>query len=185
MMKPEPSEVTCRGAFGLGPRKFLNRSSSGEPGGSCGIAFCVGAFKVWLVEMFTTVGSSLSARSAKESGAGRAETAEGKLSARIAQARMERKREGMSGSGGEESGGILGSPVRNKQGKKAQKPAAGGFLPFMLLQRFQPQLMKTALSVRPSQRASRKAVIGIKAATRRALGFPPGGGYIPRDDITR
>src|SRR3954468_11238895 len=120
MMKPEPSEVTCRGAFGLGPRKFLNRSSSGEPGGSCGMAFCVGAFRVWLVEMFTTVGSSLSARSAKESGAGRAETAEDKLSARIAHARMGRKKESMScpGSGREESEGILGSPLRNKQSKK-------------------------------------------------------------------
>jgi hypothetical protein len=31
-----------------------------------------GAFKVWLVEMLTTVGSSLVTRSAKESGAGRA-----------------------------------------------------------------------------------------------------------------
>src|SRR6185295_5127511 len=72
MMKPEPSEVTWRGALGLGPRKFLNRSSSGEPGGNCGMAFCGGAFKIWLVLILTTVGKSLFARSAEESGAGRA-----------------------------------------------------------------------------------------------------------------
>src|SRR5690348_7667157 len=102
MMKPEPSEVTCLGAFGLGPRKFLNRSSSGEPGGSCGMALCMGAFRVWLVEMFTTVGNNLSARSAKESGAGRAKPGEDRLSATIAQARtaQERRRESMSGPGG-------------------------------------------------------------------------------------
>src|SRR3954468_24176097 len=72
MMKPEPSEVTWRGALGLGPRKFLNRSSRGEPGGSCGMAPCGGALRGWLVEILTTEGSSLAARSAKESGAGRA-----------------------------------------------------------------------------------------------------------------
>src|SRR5476649_1116082 len=85
MMKPEPSEVTWRGVLGLGPRKFLNRSSSGEPGGSCGMAFCGGAFKVWLVEMLTTVGSSLPARSAKESGAGRAQAGDVRVSAKMAQ----------------------------------------------------------------------------------------------------
>src|SRR5579885_3546322 len=106
MMKPEPSEVTCRGAFGLGPRKFLNRSSSGEPGGSCGMALCEGAFKVWLVEMFTTVGSSLPARSAKESGAGRAEAGDTRLNVKRAQAKMGRKRKGMSGPG--DGGGIGG-----------------------------------------------------------------------------
>src|SRR3569832_936914 len=73
MMKPEPSDVTWRGLLGLGPRKFLNRSSSGEPGGNCGMAFCGGAFKVWLVEILTTVGSSRLASSAKESGAARAQ----------------------------------------------------------------------------------------------------------------
>src|SRR3569833_4023161 len=72
MMKPDPSEVTWRGWPCLGPRKFLNRSSSGEPGGSWGIAPCGGAFKVWLVEMLTTLGKSMLARSAKLSGAGRA-----------------------------------------------------------------------------------------------------------------
>src|SRR3954454_22430429 len=77
MMKPEPSEVTWRGLLDLGPRKFLNRSSSGEPGGSCGMAFCGGAFKVWLVEILTTVGNSRLASSAKESGAARARTAVG------------------------------------------------------------------------------------------------------------
>src|SRR5689334_23054493 len=70
MMKPEPNEVTCRGWPELGPMKFLNRSSSGEPGGNWGMAVLGGAFRVWLVEIFTTVGSILPARSAKESGAG-------------------------------------------------------------------------------------------------------------------
>src|ERR1700749_4465812 len=120
-MKPEPSEVTCRGAFGLGPRKFLNSSSSGEPGGNCGIALCIGAFRVWLVEMFTTVGSSLSARSAKESGAGRAKTADGKLSARNAQGRMGRKKEFMRGPG---SGGGIGrdfrQPIAEQTGQKSR-----------------------------------------------------------------
>src|ERR1700689_4860648 len=69
--KPEPSEVTCRGALPLGPRKSLNRSSSGEPGGRSGIC-CAGALRVWEVEILTTVGNSLAARSAKESGAPRA-----------------------------------------------------------------------------------------------------------------
>ena len=77
MMKPEPSEVTWRGALGLGPRKFLNRSSSGEPGGRSGMRLGGGAFRVWVVAILTTVGSSLAARSAKESGAGRAWRAAG------------------------------------------------------------------------------------------------------------
>src|SRR5580698_1644297 len=72
MMKPEPSDVTCLGRSALGPRKFLNRSSSGEPGGTLGMAEGGGAFKVWVVAILTTVGSSLAAKSAKESGAGRA-----------------------------------------------------------------------------------------------------------------
>src|SRR6185312_11380174 len=131
MMKPEPSEVTCRGALGLGPRKFLNRSSRGEPGGNCGMVLRDGAFKVWLVEMFTTVGNSLPARSAKESGAGRAAAGDSRLSAKIAQAAAiwERKRAGMSGpgNGGEESEGILGTPVRNKQGKKRKKAPLAAF----------------------------------------------------------
>ena len=60
------------GRSALGPRKFLNRSSSGEPGGTLGMAEDGGAFKVWVVAILTTVGSSLAAKSAKESGAGRA-----------------------------------------------------------------------------------------------------------------
>ncbi len=60
------------GPLALGPRKFLNRSSSGEPGGRLGMAWGGGAFRVWVVAILTTVGSSLAARSAKESGAGRA-----------------------------------------------------------------------------------------------------------------
>src|SRR5258706_5488773 len=84
MMKPEPSDVTWRGVLGLGPRKFLNRSSSGEPGGSCGMAFCGGAFKVWLVEILTTVGNSLLARSAKEAGAGLAQAGMAATSMKVA-----------------------------------------------------------------------------------------------------
>src|ERR1700722_10610212 len=72
MIKPEPSDVTCLGRSALGPRKFLNRSSSGEPGGTLGMAEGGGAFRVWVVAILTTVGISLAARSAKESGAGRA-----------------------------------------------------------------------------------------------------------------
>src|SRR5580700_6667493 len=72
MMNPEPSEVTCFGALAFGPRKFLNRSSSGEPGGSWGMSCCGGAFRVWEVAILTTLGSSLADRSAKESGAPRA-----------------------------------------------------------------------------------------------------------------
>src|SRR5579872_5917412 len=72
MTKPEPSDVTWRGFSPSGPRKFLNRSSRGEPGGTLGMAARGGAFKVWEVAILTTVGSSLAARSAKESGAGRA-----------------------------------------------------------------------------------------------------------------
>src|ERR1700679_571733 len=72
MMKPEPSDVTCLGRPALGPRKFLNKSSSGEPGGTLGKAEGGGAFKAWVVAILTTVGSSLAARSAKETGAGRA-----------------------------------------------------------------------------------------------------------------
>src|ERR1700723_2199856 len=74
MMKPEPSEVTCWGALLLGPRKFLNRSCSGEPGGRLGMSWGGGAFKVWEVAILTTVGNSLADRSAKESGAPRAST---------------------------------------------------------------------------------------------------------------
>src|ERR1700761_8957448 len=74
MTKPDPSDVTWRGFSPSGPRKFLNRSSSGEPGGTLGMAARGGAFKVWEVAILTTLGKSLEARSAKESGAGRAAT---------------------------------------------------------------------------------------------------------------
>src|SRR5471032_442610 len=72
MMKPEPSEVTRCGLLLLGPRKFLNRSSSGEPGGRAGMSCGGGAFSIWEVALLTTLGSSLAERSAKESGAPRA-----------------------------------------------------------------------------------------------------------------
>src|SRR3984957_11399231 len=82
MMKPEPSEVTRWGVLDFGPMKFLNRSSSGEPGGSWGMSWGGGAFRVWLVAILTTLGSSFAERSAKESGAPRAQT--GALSAKRA-----------------------------------------------------------------------------------------------------
>src|SRR4051812_27513742 len=81
MMNPEPSDVTFFGTF-CGPRKSLNRSCSGEFGGRSMPTCC--DFSVWLVAMFTTVGSSLPARSAKESGAGRAKTCGAKLPAATA-----------------------------------------------------------------------------------------------------
>src|SRR4051794_32882717 len=72
MMKPLPSEVTCWGVLLLGPRKFLNRSSSGEPGGSLGMSCGGGALRVWEVAILTTLGNNRAERSAKESGAPRA-----------------------------------------------------------------------------------------------------------------
>src|SRR5476649_1286126 len=108
MMKPEPSEVTWRGVLDLGPRKFLNRSSSGEPGGSCGMAPCGGAFRVWLVEMLTTLGSSLAARSAKESGAGRATAGAAAASTRMAHRLLKTRICSFLGTGGEESAASLG-----------------------------------------------------------------------------
>src|SRR3954465_13397355 len=89
MTKPEPNDVTCRGVVALGPRKFLNRSANGEPGGSCGICW-LGAFKVWEVEMLTTVGSNFAERSAKDSGAPRAH-AGAQIRARTAQSRAEKR----------------------------------------------------------------------------------------------
>src|SRR6266852_5961469 len=75
MMKPEPSEVTWRGRLGPAPRKSLNRSASGEPGGMLGRPGAPGAgFKVWVVAMLTTVGSSRAAISAKDAGAPRTGT---------------------------------------------------------------------------------------------------------------
>src|SRR5258708_8060226 len=68
MMNPDPSEVTWRGALPFGPRRSLNRSSSGEPGGRLGRAPCADAFSVCVVAIFTTVGKSCADRSAKESG---------------------------------------------------------------------------------------------------------------------
>src|SRR5215469_5071605 len=85
MMKPDPSEVPLRGwASGRPPfgtpcsKKSLKNSSNGEPGGNWGISGppCSrprSNFTVWVVEMLTTEGSSRAARSAKPSGAGRAE----------------------------------------------------------------------------------------------------------------
>src|SRR5438552_2008277 len=82
MTKPEPSEVALRGfASGLPLcglsrlKKSLKNSSKGEPGGNCGRpgverSCCFSGLTVWVVEMLTTDGRSLSARSAKPSGAG-------------------------------------------------------------------------------------------------------------------
>src|SRR6185437_4380423 len=89
-MKPEPSEVTWRGVFAFGPMKFLNRSSSGEPGGNLGISCGGGAFSVCEVAILTTLGSSLADRSAKESGAPRAKA--GAARARKAKTGRRKKR---------------------------------------------------------------------------------------------
>src|SRR5215469_768157 len=69
-------------------KKSRKNSSNGEPGGNCGISgpACSCSrprsdFRFCWVEMFTTDGSSLSARSAKLSGAGRAATGRGKTTA--------------------------------------------------------------------------------------------------------
>src|SRR5215472_10164612 len=84
MINPEPSEVALRGwASGRPPlgipwsKKSRKNSSKGEPGGNCGISGpeCSrprSDFSVCAVEIFTTDGSNLAARSAKLSGAGRA-----------------------------------------------------------------------------------------------------------------
>src|SRR5271167_2930754 len=84
MTKPEPSEVALRGpGSGWSPlgmpcsRKSWKNFSNGEPGGKSGISGPgwsppPAVFKVCVVEMLTTEGSSLAARSAKLSGAGRA-----------------------------------------------------------------------------------------------------------------
>src|SRR5690349_11253672 len=85
MMKPEPREVPLRGcASGRPPlgtpcsKKSRKNSSNGEPGGNWGISGpeCSrprSDFIDCVVEMLTTEGSSFAARSAKLSGAGRAE----------------------------------------------------------------------------------------------------------------
>src|SRR5215831_3055552 len=83
-MKPEPSEVALRGCASGRPllgtprsKKSRKNSSKGEPGGNCGTSGPGRSrprsdFRVWVVEMLTTEGRSLSASSAKLSGAGRA-----------------------------------------------------------------------------------------------------------------
>src|SRR5438046_5190646 len=89
--KPEPSEVALRGFASGRPlcgwslfwsllKKSLKNSSKGEPGGNCGRpgverSRCFSGLTVWVVEMLTTDGSSLSARSANPSSAGRAAAA--------------------------------------------------------------------------------------------------------------
>src|ERR1043166_3497112 len=75
MMNPEPSELTLRDAFPC-PRKSLNRSASGEPGGRLGTCPLPEGFRLWVVAILTTMGSSLAERSANESGAPRAIAAE-------------------------------------------------------------------------------------------------------------
>src|SRR5215469_16709832 len=115
MTKPEPSEVTWRGALERGPRKFLNKSSSGEPGGSWGMAPCGGAFSVWLVEILTTVGKSLSARSAKESGAGLAPAGSGTANAASAKNRVLAKK--ALGSGRARMCSFLGTGIGGSLGE--------------------------------------------------------------------
>src|ERR1041385_3868234 len=75
MMNPEPRDVTCLGTF-CGPRKSLNKSCNGELGGRSRLTRGPD-FNVWVVAILTTVGRSLFARSANDSGAGRAKAADG------------------------------------------------------------------------------------------------------------
>ena len=72
-MKPEPSEVTWRGVLALRAQEILEQVFQRRAGRQIAAwRCCGGAFRVWVVAILTTVGSSLAARSAKESGAGRA-----------------------------------------------------------------------------------------------------------------
>ena len=67
IIKPEPKEEAF---LSVGLLKSLNISSKGDPGGNwkgSGLAFVL---IVCVVEIFTTEGINLSARSAKESGIG-------------------------------------------------------------------------------------------------------------------
>src|SRR3984957_20145947 len=117
MMKPEPSDVTRWGVLDFGPMKFLNRSSSGEPGGRLGMSCGGGAFKVWEVAILTTVGSSLAARSAKESGAGRASAGAQNRSTGSRKARRRITKSPFMGFGAR-----IAFPFRRKQGEN--RPSA-------------------------------------------------------------
>src|SRR5207248_11568481 len=69
----------CEPSWSL--KKSWKSSSTGEAGGNCGRpgvarSFWFSGFKVCVVEILTTAGSSLSAKSAKLSGAGRAAAGE-------------------------------------------------------------------------------------------------------------
>src|SRR6185503_4587482 len=65
MMKPEPRDWTRRGRLSRS-LKFLKNSSNGVPCGACGCCCWSGRrLRVCDVEMFTTVGSRRSAKSAK------------------------------------------------------------------------------------------------------------------------
>src|SRR5471030_551599 len=119
MMKPDPNDVTCWGALLLGPRKFLNKSSSGEPGGRAGMSCGGGAFRVWEVAILTTLGSSLADRSAKESGAPRAKAG----AVRTARANSETARRRIKGnSGAWDSAVTIAFPSRRKQGEIGNSP---------------------------------------------------------------
>src|SRR5437762_2354161 len=82
------------------------------------MAFCGGAFKVWLVEILTTVGNSLLASSAKESGAARPQAGDKPRVATIRVKKANRIREeDMSVPGDQESTASLGREQGNKQAK--------------------------------------------------------------------
>ena len=59
MTKPEPSELTLRGrpSLSCSSKKSLKKSSKGEPfgPGPDGAFFSPEPFRVWVVEMLTTV----------------------------------------------------------------------------------------------------------------------------------
>ena len=67
IINPEPKEDALRS---VGLWNSLNISSNGDPGGNWNGKLLLVVLTVWVVEIFTTDGISLSARSANESGTG-------------------------------------------------------------------------------------------------------------------
>src|SRR5690348_9805194 len=130
MMKPEPSEVTCRGTF-CWPRKSLNRSLNGESGGRLRPT-CGPALRVWLVAMFTTVGSRRFARSANESGAGRASATIGHAMGIASAAAISKARKG-KGRRKRMAGGL--GIARVSQRRYSRKPVEQGAIRSRLLGR--------------------------------------------------
>ena len=67
IIKPDPKDEAF---LSVGLSKSLNISPNGEPGGNWKGNWLVVVLTVWVVEMLTTDGINLSAKSAKDSGTG-------------------------------------------------------------------------------------------------------------------